>query len=185
MKKILALALSLALAVAIGIGGTLAWLTDTTPELKNTFTVGNIGIDLDETAKNFKMVPGQTIAKDPKVTVKAGSEACYLFVEVKRSENLGEFITYDIAGGWTALNESTHPGVYYREVTTNTNDQSFDVLASNAVSVKNTVTKSMMDKLEDGTRPTLTFTAYAVQQAGFENNLAGAWAQAKLATTTS
>ena len=169
MKKILALALSLALAVAIGIGGTLAWLTDTTPELKNTFTVGNIGIDLDETAKNFKMVPGQTIAKDPKVTVLAGSEACYLFVEVKRSENLGEFITYDIAGGWTALNESTHPGVYYRVVTTSTSDQQFYVLRDNKVTVLETVTKENVDA-----RPTLTFTAYAIQQHG-SNGAAAAW----------
>lgn len=180
MKKVIALALSLTLAVAIGVGGTLAWLTDMAT-VTNTFTVGNIGIALAETKKDFKMVPGQTIAKDPKVTVKAASEACYLFVEVKGSENLGEFITYDIAGGWTDLTGVT--GVYYREVTTDTNDQLFDVLAGNAVSVKNTVTKIMMDKLKEDTRPTLTFTAYAVQQAGFENNLAGAWAQAKLATT--
>ena len=75
MKKKITLLLSLALAVAIGIGGTLAWLTDKTESKVNTFTVGNIDIDLTETTTNYKMVPGQTIDKDPKVTVEAGSEA--------------------------------------------------------------------------------------------------------------
>ena len=82
MKKKITLLLSLVLAVAMGIGGTLAWLTAKTEAVKNTFTVGNINITLTETTTNYKMVPGQTIAKDPKVTVKAGSEACWLFVKI-------------------------------------------------------------------------------------------------------
>ena len=70
-KKILALVLALTLLVAGVVGGTLAWLTDRTAEVKNTFTVGDINIGLTETTADYKMVPGNTIAKDPTVTVKS------------------------------------------------------------------------------------------------------------------
>ena len=53
----------------------------------------------------------------------------------------------------------------------------FAVLANNQVTVKNTVTKEMMDDLTSSTLPTLTFTAYAVQKAGF-TTAAAAWAEA-------
>ena len=64
-KKTLALVLALTLLVAGVVGGTLAWLTDQTAEVKNTFTVGDINIGLTETTTDYKMVPGNTIAKDP------------------------------------------------------------------------------------------------------------------------
>ena len=92
-KKTLALVLALTLLVAGVVGGTLAWLTAQTAEVKNTFTVGDINIGLTETTTDYKMVPGNTIAKDPTVTVKANSEACWLFVKVTESENLDTFIT--------------------------------------------------------------------------------------------
>lgn len=179
MKKKITLLLSLALAVAIGIGGTLAWLTAKTEEVKNTFTVGNINITLTEEAggntKEFKMVPGQTITKDPKVTVKAGSEACWLFVKIEESANLDNFISYAVADGWTAL--TGVDGVYYRAVDATTTDMVYPVLTGNQVTVENDVTKAMMDNLTADNYPTLTFTAYAIQQAGF-NDAAAAWTEA-------
>ena len=141
-KKTLALVLALTLLVAGVVVGTLAWLTDQTAEVKNTFTVGDINIDLTETTADYKMVPGNTITKDPTVTVKANSEACWLFVKVTESENLDTFITYAIAEGWTAL--SGVDGVYYREVPASTADQTFSVLADDAVTVKSNVTKTML-----------------------------------------
>ena len=82
-------------------------------------------------------------------------------------------MTYDMATGWTKLEE----GVFYRQVAASAADQDFAVLANDTVSVKSDVTKAMMDGLTDATRPTLTFTAYACQTAGFEDNAAGAWAE--------
>ena len=158
-KKTLALVLALTLLVAGVVGGTLAWLTDQTAEVKNTFTVGDINIGLTETTADYKMVPGNTIAKDPTVTVKANSEACWLFVKVTESENLNNFITYTIANGWTELES----GVYYREVPASAADQTFPVLASNAVTVKDTVTKALLETAKTNA-PTLTFKAYAVQK---------------------
>lgn len=153
------------------VGGTLAWLTDQTAEVKNTFTVGDINIDLTETNRDYKMVPGNTIAKDPTVTVKANSEACWLFVKVTESENLDTFITYAIAEGWTKLQD----GVYYREVPASAADQTFSVLAGNTVTVKSDVTKTML-KTAKTDAPTLTFKAYAVQKDNVAS-ASDAWAK--------
>ena len=170
-KKTLALVLALTLLVAGVVGGTLAWLTDQTAEVKNTFTVGDINIDLTETNRDYKMVPGNTIAKDPTVTVKANSEACWLFVKVTESENLNNFITYTIANGWTKLQD----GVYYREVPASAADQTFSVLAGDAVTVKSDVTRTMLETAKTDA-PTLTFQAYAIQKDHFATADA-AWAE--------
>ena len=170
-KKTLALVLALTLLVAGVVGGTLAWLTDQTAEVKNTFTVGDINIGLTETTTDYKMVPGNTIAKDPTVTVKANSEACWLFVKVTESANLDDFITYAIATGWTEL----EAGVYYREIPASAADQTFSVLAGDAVTVKSDVTRAMLETAKTDA-PTLTFKAYAIQKDHFATADA-AWAE--------
>lgn len=176
MKKKLTTVLAIVLVVALSVAGTYAYLTDKTDAVVNTFTVGNVNIDLTETTGNsYKMVPGTTIKKNPKVTVEADSEACWLFVKVVKSDNFDDFMTYDMANGWTALEGVD--GVFYRPVEAGAADQDFAVLANDTVSVKSDVTKAMMDGLTDATRPTLTFTAYACQTAGFENKAAEAWAE--------
>lgn len=176
-KKTLALLLALVLVFGAAVGGTIAYLTDTTDPITNTFTVGNINIDLDETATDFKMVPGCTITKDPEVTVVANSEACWLFVKIEKSDNLDSFISYNVASGWTQGDGTKIPSnVWYRSVDASTTDQTFSVLAGDKVTVNNTVTKAMMDALTEDTRPTLTFTAYACQKSGFDTAAADAWA---------
>lgn len=172
-KNTLALVLALTLLVAGIVGGTLAWLTDQTAEVKNTFTVGDINIGLTETTADYKMVPGNTIAKDPTVTVKANSEACWLFVKVTESTDLKDFITYAIAEGWTAL--PGVDGVYYREVPASAADQTFSVLAGDAVTVKSDVTRTMLETAKTDA-PTLTFKAYAIQKDHFATADA-AWAE--------
>lgn len=88
-KKTLALFLALTLVLVGVIGGTVAWLTDTTESVVNTFTDSDIDITLEETTgEDYKMVPGYTISKDPQVTVETSSEKCYLFVKLEKSENL-------------------------------------------------------------------------------------------------
>ena len=168
--KAFVLVLALVLVFGAAVGGTLAWITDKTDSVTNTFTVGDINITLTESDNlDLKMVPGNEIAKDPKVTVKTDSEACWLFIKVAESANFDDFMTYTIADGWTALSGET--GVYYREVAFSTSDQPFQVLkagtgtdmAHGCVAVKDTVTKQMLTA--DGfTKPTLTFTAYACQK---------------------
>lgn len=165
---------ALVLVLCCAVGGTLAWLTDKTDPVTNTFTVGDIDIDLTESEDlDLKMIPGRTITKDPKVTVKAGSEACWLFVKVEKSANFANFLTCDMAEGWTAL--TGEDGVFWREVGAVTADTFFAVLKGNKVTVQNTVTKEMLQGVKEGTkRPTMTFTAYAVQKEGFDDALT-AW----------
>ena len=175
-KKTLALILALVMVFGAAVGGTIAWLTDKTAEVKNTFTVGNINITLDETlpeGKTAKMVPGNEIDKDPKVTVKANSEACWLFVKIDESSNLKNFISYTVDSGWTKLQD----GVYYREVGATTTDVIYPVLTDNKVAVLTTVDKTAMDGLTEATYPTLTFKAYAIQKDGFAT-AAAAWTEA-------
>ena len=187
-KKSLALVLALAMIVVCVVGGTLAWLIATTGSVTNTFTYGDIDIKLEETdatvsadgsaTKEFKMIPGYTIAKDPKVTVLADSEKCYLFVKVAESDNFDTFMTYDMADGWKAL--AGVSGVYYREVETSTANQEFAVLKDNQVTVSGDVTKTMLNGLTEATQPTLTFTAYACQynsSNGTSFSAADAWAK--------
>ena len=178
-KKSLALVLALAMIVVCVVGGTLAWLIATTPEVKNTFTTSDIDITLAETTgTSYQMIPGYTIAKDPKVTVLAGSEKCYLFVKVDKSTNFDTFMTYEMAADWTALDGVN--GVYYREVAASTDNQEFGVLKNDQVTVRDTVTKAMLNGLTEATQPTLTFTAYACQynsSNGTSFTAAEAWAK--------
>lgn len=166
-KKSFALLTALVLVAGCVIGGTLAWLTDTTAPVKNTFTTSDIDIALTETPEEYKMVPGWPIHKDPKVTVEKGSEACYLFVKLEKSPNFDNFMTFEVAEGWTPLTDVE--GVYYRIV--DESDEmgvSYSVLKDDQVQVLGTVTKEKMNDLTEETLPTLTVTAYASQL--FENN---------------
>lgn len=160
-NALVVLSLMMVLAVA-AVGGTLAWLTDSTQEVKNTFTTSDIDITLAETTgTSYKMVPGFTITKDPKVTVEDGSEDCWLFVKLEKSTNFDNFMTYTIADGWTLVSGTEN--VYARQVKTTDSDKEFAVLKGDAVTVKQTVTKTDMKGLTPDTYPTLTVTAYATQ----------------------
>lgn len=114
MKKRNALLLSMCavLLVAVSVVGTFAYLTDR-DVVTNTFTVGAVGLSLDEaevnldgTYKNghdtrvkgnaYKLIPGHTYYKDPTVTVDAGSEAAYvrMIVKVERIDQLKLALPY-------------------------------------------------------------------------------------------
>ena len=181
-KKILVACLCVALAVLTIAGTTLAYLTSK-DTVTNTFTVGNVKIELKETTTDYKMIPGQAIAKDPKVTVKDGSEACWLFIKIEESSALKNYISYAVnTTDWTKLQD----GVYYKEIDTTTaaTGATYSVLDGDKVSVLDSVTQKMMDDLqtEGATQPTLTFTAYAIQKAGF-TTAAAAWAEVSKTAT--
>lgn len=154
------------LLVGASVLGTAAYLTDRTEKVTNTFTVGTIDISLDETTCAYKMIPGNDIDKDPIITVESGSEASYLFVKVEESDNFDDFMTWQIAAGWTEL--TGQPGVYYRLTDAADQDLTFHVLANDSVHVLESVTKGELDALTSETLPKLSFTAYAVQLDNIE-----------------
>ena len=169
-RKTLALVAACLMLVVGVVGGTVAWLTATTGSVVNTFTCGDINITLAETTGNsYKILPGNNIAKDPKVTVSANSENCILFVKVekanwptfKESDGTTLKVRYDIADGWTALTGVS--GVYYRTVTSSESNQDFAVLKDNTITVSGNLTKVEVNSMT--TAPTLTITAYAHQLA--------------------
>lgn len=177
-KKAMALVLALGLVVVGIVSGTMAWLTASSTEVKNTFTDSDINITLEETTQDYKMIPGWTIAKDPKVTVAKGSEDCYVFVKIDKSANYDTYLNdYAVDGAWKQLetdgdNPEAVQGVFYQEVT-DVNESSWsdyvlagkDGFANGYVTVKEAVTKAQMNALtaDSSSYPTLTFTAYASQ----------------------
>lgn len=100
--KALLMSLCAVLLVAASVLGTMAYLTDS-KDVKNTFTVGNVSIKLDEakvdekgnlvknqddtladrvTQNEYKLLPGHTYTKDPTVTVLAPSVESYVRMKV-------------------------------------------------------------------------------------------------------
>ena len=203
-NKTVAILLALVLAIGCAVGGTLAWLISKTDPVVNTFTYGDINIELYEheynarenelgikkatKVDNYKIIPGVDLPKDPTVEVKANSEACWLFVKVEEENwptladaNGTKKVSYSIADDWTKGDGKKIPAnVYYCEVAATTADTTFGVLKGDKVTVRDTLTKDEVDQLK-GKNPTLTFTAYAVQKDGIDT-AADAWA--KIPTTT-
>lgn len=100
--KALLMSLCAVLLVAASVLGTMAYLTDS-KDVKNTFTVGNVAIKLDEakvdemgnlmknqddtladrvTHNEYKLLPNHTYVKDPTVTVLKPSVASYVRMKV-------------------------------------------------------------------------------------------------------
>ena len=84
-KKIISLCLVIALVATAIAGATLAYFTDT-DDATNTFTVGNVDIELEEPSwdpeDKHNIMPGAYFPKDPTITVAADSEDCYVFLDV-------------------------------------------------------------------------------------------------------
>lgn len=98
-KRSLLIMISLMLALTTAALGTVAYMTDQ-DTVTNNFTVGNVDIFVDEENvdkdpkpdgtipdrdqdNDYKLVPGGVYKKDPTLTVKAGSEACYVRMRVQ------------------------------------------------------------------------------------------------------
>lgn len=208
-KKVVALILSAMLVLGVAMGATLAWLTDTAT-VTNTFTPSDVDIDLTETTptgNTAKMVPGSEIAKNPKVTVSANSEKCFVFVKIDgdaltktvvdtTTSQSVPLVGWSVANGWTAL--TGVEGVYWRIVADTDAAQDFPILADNKVTISQYATKSDMNAIA-GDKKTgniaMNFTAYAVQyenvavstnpdaDAAAAENAALAWAKRVEPTT--
>ena len=129
-----------------------------------------------ETTKDYHIVPGVDIVKDPVATVLKNSEDCYLFVKIDEenwpifteTDSTTRKVDYAVAAGWTKLED----GVYYREVNKSADDQDFHILKGDKVTVSRSLTKVELSTVT--TQPKLTFTVYAVQRSGVDTP-AAAW----------
>lgn len=182
-RKALLLSLCAVLLVVASVMGTMAYLTDSA-EVKNTFSVGKVKIDLDETdvdnstpnadrdkANSYILVPGQTYTKDPIVYVKADSEDSWVFVKVVNGiaayEGTPTIASQIETNGWTALDKTKYPGVYYKTYTKGTAEVQYKVFETFTIADNATWT--------DNTTANVNVTAYAIQKAGFTAE--AAWAE--------
>lgn len=197
MKKILVLALAALLLVAVSVAGTVAYLTATTTPVTNTFTPTTLSVDVKEdnlqaTSKTIEMIPGTSVAKDPKVTYSTDIPA-YVFVKVTESIGAGltfsDYIGYSVITSgekkWNALDSA--PDVYYMEVTKGSNPEGgISVIqdskgTADKVTIKESVDLTAMKKLlnvngeiDDTKCPKLTFEAFIIQKEPF-GSAAAAW----------
>ena len=190
MKKKLMTVLALVLVVAMSVAGTIAFLTDTTDPITNTFTVGKVDITLTETfntdtngdqkndAWQAQLIPGTSYTKDPVVTVTADSEDCWLFVKFEEKNGAATYLNYTsnltAANGWTQGDGTNIPAnVWYRAVNKADSTKSFHLLDGDTVKIDSTaVTNGTMN---DAANAQLVYTAYACQSANMTVN--AAWAE--------
>ncbi|MBQ6868486.1 MAG: hypothetical protein IJO16_07450 [Clostridia bacterium] len=184
-KAMLALVCALALVVG-SVMGTMAYLTSTTETVTNTFTVGKVGITLDEAkvteygvkdgdtrviANTYKLVPGHTYVKDPTVHVANDAEASYLFVkvvdEIAAIEDKTTVADQMTTNGWVELEGVDN--VYYL-------NRTVDKTTGDVKVFENFKVKGDADVAAYAGK-TITVVAYAVQADGFAN-AAAAWAAA-------
>lgn len=201
-RKLAVLLLALVMLVGATFGGTLAYLTDITGVKTNAFVVGKVGeLELSESANdyaykdangNYIIIPGVEIKKDPKVIFKDNNIDAYIFVEVEASEwtaatannvttytmGTDEKMKWTVDSSWTNLENVD--GVFYRTVTANAAEANWPIISGNTISVSSNITESTISQYASS----LTFTAYAIQKGGFEDNVAGAWAAVKNAAGT-
>ena len=134
-KKLVVAVVALSLALVTVVGATLAFLIDSTDPVVNTFTYGKIDITLTETEGEIQtngshlfagVVPGDSVDKDPTVTVLKGSEECYVYVKI--TNNLGSTkVTTDMSAGegktWEIVHTEGDVTLYrYKETVTATAD---------------------------------------------------------------
>ena len=207
MKKKLMTVLALVLVIAMSVAGTYAYLTST-DEVVNTFTVGNVAITLDEAkvdangnvvqdaarvkANSYKLLPGHNYAKDPMVTVKAGSESSYVKMTVTftKAAELDAIFAPNGAPLTSIFNGYDGTTWIYKNVTENTTDNTRtyefwykDTVAApttdvaldalfDSITVPGTITNEQLDSIKG---MTITVNAYAIQADGFTTPEA-AWA---------
>jgi len=179
--------------VAASVFGTMAYFTSQ-DEAVNTFTVGNVEIEMDEknvdqkpesgerdTKNEYKLLPGKTYEKDPTIYIKDGSEDCWLFVKVENglADQILNIETQDetktihgqmIANGWSLVTDDTYDNFYvYKDIKKAGEQQ---VVFSSFTIDGESVDYADLEAKKDSQ---ILVTAYAIQATGFEDDWQAAW----------
>lgn len=176
-KKIVTAGLALVMVAGISVAGTLAYLTSTTSEVRNTFVVGDgVAIALDEApvdengkktdgdrvmANKYTLAPGGEYDKDP--TVHVTGDDCWVFVKVENGIAGAEGATTiadQIEANWTAV--SGHSGVYYygKGTEPTTVSKGDDCVVFETFSIAGTLDNTAYTALKDAE---ITITGFAIQ----------------------
>lgn len=181
MKKAIAATVCAGMVVVGSVAGTMAYFTDT-HEVENSFTVGQVGISLDEAdvteygvviedaarveGNTYKLIPNHQYVKDPTVHIDANSEESYLFVKVENGLSAYEDSTATIASqmtDWTEIDTTNH--VYAYKETVKGGDA--DVVVFNNFKIANDADVAALVAQDGTVSAKIKVTAYAVQKDGF------------------
>ncbi len=122
MKKKKTIIAAIVLLLGFLVGGAIAYFTDT-DNATNVFTIGNVDIELEEPNwdttdddnnnvpdASQDLMPGQTIAKDPKINNISTTNPAYVFAKVEvpcttatSPATPAELFSYTLNSGWTEL----------------------------------------------------------------------------------
>lgn len=129
----------------------------------------------------YHLLPGHEYTKDPTIYITANSEDAWVFVKVENdiaayestADNYTSIEEQIQNNGWTVLDATNYPGVYYRSHTKAGTETTYKVfqgftIDANANNVDGWANINTTDTL-------VNVTGYAVQTDGFEDNPAGAW----------
>jgi len=185
-KRLLGLLACAAVLVIGTVGATMAYFTDT-EKATNTFTVGKVGITLDETdvddstpdkdrdtANEYKLIPGSTYVKDPTVLVDKDSDECWLFVTVNADNRItsieeeGKSIAEQMkANGWIKLENITHEGVQVYAYEDKVKAEDEKVVFRSITIDGDKANNDEMDAIQESLTQIIV-KAYAIQAAGFD-----------------
>lgn len=189
--KTVALLLAVVLLIGCVAGGTIAYLIAAPKTVTNTFVAGDIGdLTLTETdakgnavtSREFIVTPGVDITKDPKVSFSGHNVDAYVFVKVdanswtitdnKTYSCINGKVTWSVSSDWQFVKQDGNSYIYSKAATANTDLTSVSVINNDTITVSHTIVQT---ELTEGSVPTLTFTAYAIQKDSF-TDAAAAWA---------
>ncbi len=179
MKKKLALMFTAMLLVCvIAVGATIAYLTSTPDPVINTFTVGKVGITLDESdvdeygspipsasptnGNTYKLIPGHSYVKNPTIHVSGDSEESYLFVKVENGleaiEKSDTIAKQMVDLGWVKMDDAEN--IWYLNRTVNANE---NIPVFNELNISETAD---VENYEDAQ---ILVASCAIQAYGFAN----------------
>ena len=171
IKKLTIAVVALSLILLGVVGGVAAWLVAQSSEVTNTFTVGQISIELTETSsdtdktednggyKFTHVLPGDKLNKVATVTVNEGSEKCYVYVLI--TNNLNGYAEYNMNTSWVKIGEKDNAILYrYTEAPVNALTAKVDCPVFTTLTFEETIVAADKTTL-DG--KTVVLKAYAHQ----------------------
>ena len=200
-RKITTIVVALMLVVGTTIGTTVAWLTDSSETVTDTFTYGKVDIeliDLDSTTtppttwkesshnnvnaglyanNQFKLMPGASIAFNPGVKVESGSEACYVFIKVDVNQTLRDIVGFTASSAWVRVEDGVYAYATNVGLTALTAGNKTDnLMIGGVITVGADVTANDLENLTNTAE--INVTAYAIQKDYLPNNITAAelWA---------
>ena len=211
-KRVVLMFAATVITIVGSIGGSMAWLSDTTPQAVHSMTLGGISAGYfdsksnqtfnlrpagSETDPTLRLIPGATLEVNaPPVVIDEGSGDCYLFLHLKEdigslpAAEFGRYLQYGVADGWIpAEGENIPRGVYYQIVYRGQSEHVFETVKEGSVKVSDALTENELSLLTNpGSKmPGLTLNAYAIQLSGdgiTPFTVAEAWANLGISDST-